>query len=254
MANKLRQACLDRAISLGTWMQIGHPAPAEVFAGAGFDWVAVDLEHGIIDLESTGAIFRALSAFDCTPVARLPLNDPIWIHRTLDAGAQGLIIPMVKTAEEAEAAIAAAKYPPRGERGYGYSRANLHGINFSAYAESANDDVAMIMQIEHKDAIPNLDAILAVDGVDALFIGPYDLSGSMGMPGNFEAPEMKAALDEYLAACGRAGKSAGTHIVRPTDQNIRASVEDGYTLMALGLDTVFIEEGSRAALRAARGG
>jgi 2-keto-3-deoxy-L-rhamnonate aldolase RhmA len=251
MKNKLRRALLEREVTLGSWIQIGHPACAEVMARAGFDWVCVDLEHGAIDLEMTADIFRALGGFDCVPVARLPLNDPIWIHRTLDAGARGLIIPMVKTAAEAEAAVREAKYPPRGVRGFGYSRANLYGADFEAYIASANDEIAMVMQIEHKDAIANLDAILSVDGVDAVFIGPLDLSGSMGITGKLDHPQMVAALEKYRAACRAHKKPAGMHIVRPNEENVRRALDEGYTMLALGLDNVFMEQSARASLKAA---
>lgn len=251
MKNKLRAALLKREVSLGAWMQIGHPACAEILARAGFDWVCVDLEHGAIDLETTADIFRTLAGFDCVPVARLPLNDPIWIHRTLDAGARGLIIPMVKTAAEAAAAIRESKYPPMGARGYGYSRANMHGMDFSSYIATANDEIAMVMQIEHKDAIPNLDAILDVKGVDGLFIGPLDLSGSMGITGQLDHPDMVDALAKYRDACKRHNATAGMHIVRPNAQSIRQSLEQGYTLIALGLDNVFLDDGARASLEAA---
>jgi 2-dehydro-3-deoxyglucarate aldolase len=232
-------------------MQIGHCAIAEILARAGFDWVCVDLEHGAIDLETMTNIFRTLGAFDCTPVARLPLNDPVWIHRTLDAGARALIIPMVKTAGEAEAAIREAKYPPRGARGYGYSRANMHGMDFAAYIQTANDEIAMVMQIEHKDAIANLEGILQVEGVDGLFIGPLDLSGSMGITGQLTHPDMVAALDRYRRLCREYGKPAGMHIVRPAPQSINQAIEQGYTLIALGLDNVFLDDSSRACLKAA---
>jgi len=249
--NNLREALVERRVTLGAWMQIGHPAIAEIFARAGFDWVCVDLEHGAIDLETTTNIFRTLDAFDCVPVARLPLNDPVWIHRTLDAGARALIIPMIKTAAEAEAAIREAKYPPRGARGYGYSRANMHGMDFADYIASANDEIAMIMQIEHKDAIPNLDQILQVPGVDGLFIGPLDLSGSMGITGRLDHPDMVAALQRYRSACRGCKVSAGIHVVRPNPQNIAAAINQGYTLLALGLDNVFLDDSSHACLKAA---
>jgi len=251
MKNKLREALLDRKLSLGAWMQIGHPACAEIFARAGFDWVCVDLEHGAIDLETMANIFRTIDGFDCVPVARLPLNDPVWIHRTLDAGARGMIIPMVKTAAEAEAAIRESKYPPRGVRGYGYSRANMHGMDFAEYIASANDEIAMVMQIEHKDAIANIDAILEVPGVDGVFIGPLDLSGSMGITGQLDHPQMTSALEKYRAACRAHKKSAGLHIIRPDETNVRRALDQGYTMLALGLDNVFIEQSARASLKAA---
>jgi len=251
MKNKLRRALLEREVTLGSWIQIGHPACAEVMARAGFDWVCVDLEHGVIDLETTANIFRGLGGFDCVPVARLPLNDPIWIHRTLDAGARGLIIPMVKTAAEAEAAVREAKYPPRGGRGFGYSRANLYGADFEAYIASANEEIALIMQIEHQDAIVNLDAILRVEGVDGVFIGPLDLSGSMGITGQLDHPQMVGALETYRSACRAHKKSAGLHIIRPNADNVRRALDEGYTMLALGLDNVFMEQSAHASLKAA---
>ena len=249
MNNKLRAALLDKQLTKGAWMQIGHPAIAEILARAGFDWICVDLEHGAIELETMTNIFRTIDAFDCVPVARLPVNDPVWIHRSLDAGAMGLIIPMVKTAGEAESAVSEAKYPPRGVRGFGYSRANMHGMAFDEYIRSANDEIAMVMQIEHKDAIGNLEDIVAVDGVDGLFIGPLDLSGSMGITGQMEHPDMVEALARYREVATRAGKSFGMHIVHPDAENVRASVEEGYTMLALGLDNVFLADRAEAVLK-----
>lgn len=251
MKNPFRIALLERRLTLGTWIQIGHPACAEVLARAGFDWVCVDFEHGIVDLETAANIFRALSAFDCVPVARLPANDPIWIHRVLDAGARGLIIPMIRTAAEAEAAVREAKYPPRGTRGFGFARANLYGADFQSSIASANEEIAMVMQIEHKDALDELDAILQVEGVDGLFIGPLDLSGSMGLTGQLEHPQMRAALERFRAACRMHRKAAGLHIIRPGEAAIRQALDEGYTLLALGLDNVFMEQAARAALKAA---
>ena len=248
MKNKFRKALLERKLTLGAWMQIGHPAVAEIFAKAGFDWICVDLEHGAIELETMTNIFRTLDAFDTVPVARLPFNDPIWIHRSLDAGARALIIPMVKTAAEAENAIKEAKYPPRGVRGFGYSRANMHGMDFDNYIKTANDEIAMIMQIEHKDAMGNLEEIVNVDGVDGLFIGPLDLSGSMGITGQMKAPEMISALEKYRNVASGANMSFGMHIVRPDKENIKESIEQGYTMIALGLDNVFLDEASKKAL------
>lgn len=249
--NALRKACLERTLTCGAWMQIGHPAVAEIFGRAGFQWVCVDLEHGAIDLSQMTDIFRTLAAFGCTPVVRTPVNDPVWIRRSLDAGAQGVIVPMVKSAAEARAAVDAAKYPPLGTRGFGYSRANMHGMDFTAYIEGANDEIPLIMQIEHKDAIPELDAILEVEGVDGLFVGPLDLSGSMGLTGQLEHPKVVAALHRYIEACQAHRKAAGMHLVRPTPEGIRHHLDQGYTLIALGLDNVFLDEGSRRALDAA---
>ncbi|MFN0170280.1 MAG: HpcH/HpaI aldolase family protein [Bryobacteraceae bacterium] len=253
MKNKLRKALLDRHLTLGTWMQIGHPACAEILAGLGFDWICVDLEHGAIDLETMANIFRTLDAFDCVPIVRVPWADPIWIRRSLDAGARGLIIPMVNTEEQARLAIRESKYPPMGQRGYGYSRANRHGLDFHAYINSANSEIPIIVQIEHKDAIANLDSILAVEGVDGAFIGPLDLSGSFGKSGDLDCPEMRAALAAFRDGCAKRRKSAGFHVVRPDGANVRNAIEQGYTMLALGVDNVFLAAGAATTLEAARG-
>jgi 2-keto-3-deoxy-L-rhamnonate aldolase RhmA len=251
MTNRLRAALHEGEMSLGAWVQVGHPAVAEVFARAGFDWVCADLEHGAMTLESAVGLFRCLGG-GCTAVARVPANDPVWIRRCLDGGAGGIIVPMVNSAEQAEAAVRAAKLPPRGERGFGYCRANAYGVDFHDYAKTANDEIAVVVQIEHKDAIASLDAILSVDGVDAAFIGPYDLTGSMGMPGRLDHPAVAAALDAFLGACKQHDVVPGAHVVHPTPDAVRKALADGYRLLALGVDTVFLHEASVAALRAAR--
>jgi len=251
MHDRFRAAVTGGEVTLGGWMQIGHPTCAEILARAGMDWVCVDLEHGSIDLETVADIFRALEAFGCAAVARIPMNDPIWIRRTLDAGAAGLIIPMVKTAEEAEAAVRQAKYPPRGIRGYGFSRANRYGPDFQRYIATANDRIAMIMQIEHEQAIANLESILSVDGVDAAFIGPYDMSGSMGVVGQLDHPKMIAALETFCRTCKARGVISGMHIVHPSEENVRRALDDGYSLIALGMDDVFLQSAAEQALKAA---
>ena len=252
MNNKLRAALIENELTIGTWVQIGHPAIAEIFANVGYDWICVDLEHGSIDIESLTNIIRAIEISNTVPVVRLPLNDPIWIRRCLDAGAMGLIIPMVNSAQEIESAIRYAKYPPRGERGYGYSRANLFGINFEDYISNSNETIAIVAQIEHKDGIKNIDTILQVKDLDGVFIGPLDLSGSYGKTGQLECAEMKDALKIFIESCKEHNKCPGIHIVRPNEQNISNTINQGYKMIALGLDGVFLEIASRTAIRAAR--
>ncbi|MFN7992704.1 MAG: aldolase/citrate lyase family protein [Bryobacteraceae bacterium] len=253
MNRGFRAALLGEQVTFGGWLQIGHPAVAEVLARSGFDWVCVDLEHGLTDLESMGNAFRALGKYGCAPVARLPYNDVIWMKRALDAGAAGIIVPMVNTAEDAERALTEAKYPPRGRRGFGFARANEYGVDFAERIRLANDDVAVILQIEHKDAIRNLDAILSVADVDALFIGPMDLSGSYGKPGDLDCPEMRSALNYFLQACAKHRTAAGLHIVAPDAANIDAAIAAGYRLIALGVDAFFLASASAHAVRTARG-
>ena len=252
MNNRFRQALLAGTPTLGTWIQLGHPAVAEVFGRVGFDWVAVDLEHGVIDLESMADIFRAIELHGAVPVARLPFNDPILIKRVLDAGAAGLIIPMVNSRADAEAAIRQAKYPPLGRRGYGYSRANSYGLDFDRCIGEANREIAVVMQIEHRDGIQDVDGILSVEGVDAAFIGPLDLSGSFGKTGQLDCPEVVEALNTFLVACARHGIAPGMHLVHPTEANIQQAFEDGYTMIALGLDLALLASSAAAALQLGR--
>ncbi|MHC4123785.1 MAG: HpcH/HpaI aldolase family protein, partial [Planctomycetota bacterium] len=171
--------------------------------------------------------------------------------QVLDAGAKGVIVPLIGNAEQAEKAVAAAKYPPAGIRGFCFSRSNEYGVKFDEYAVAANDDVAVVVMIESKDAAENINEILAVDGVDGVFIGPYDLSGSHNIPGKTDDPLVQDDCRKVLDACEKAGKSAGLHVVIPTKDNIRKALADGFTFIAIGADIVFLNQASRKALKIA---
>jgi 2-keto-3-deoxy-L-rhamnonate aldolase RhmA len=251
--NPVRQALLARRVTLGTWIQIGHPAVAEVLATAGFDWIAADMEHTDIDNAGFAALARALHGRQVTPLARVRENDTLAIRQVLDLGAQGVIVPLVHTAADAERAVQAAKYPPRGVRGFCFSRMNNWGTEFDTYAATANDDVAVVVMIESRQGVEGIDAILAVDGVDGVFIGPYDLSGSYGVPGQTAHELVQAGARRVLDACCAAGKAAGMHIVLPTEAAIAQALDDGFTFLALGVDTVFLGAGARAAWECAQG-
>lgn len=248
----VRQSLLERRISLGTWIQIGHTAVAEVLAEAGFDWIAADCEHTDIDLAAFTSLAQAMHGRGSVPLARVKANDTLAIRQVLDMGAEGVIVPLVNSAAEAEQAVRAAKYPPRGVRGYCFSRMNNYGRDFDAYAASANDDIAVVVMIESRQGVENIDAILAVDGVDGVFIGPYDMSGSYGIPGQTADPVVQDACRSVVDACARAGKSAGLHVVIPTSDAIARAVDDGFTFIALGVDTVFLSEAARRAIAEVR--
>jgi 2-keto-3-deoxy-L-rhamnonate aldolase RhmA len=241
-----RRALVERNVTLGTWLQINNGTAAEILANTGFEWIAIDIEHTDIDVTSLTEILRAMHGRGVAPVARVATNGLLDIRRALDAGAEGVLIPFVNTAEQARFAVKAAKYPPMGVRGYSFCRANDWGVNFTKDVEVANEQTAVIVMIESKQGVENIEEILAVDGVDAVFIGPYDLSGSYGIPGETQAPVVRQACDRVIQACERAGKSVGLLLVRPTEQAVKQVVKDGYTLLCLGLDTVFIDEGARA--------
>lgn len=248
----MRTALLERRVTLGTWIQVGHPAVAEVLANAGFDWIAADMEHTDIDNAGFAAVARAMYGRGPAPLARVRENDTLAIRQVLDLGAQGVIVPLVNTAEEAERAVRAAKYPPRGVRGFSFSRMNDWGVDFDRYAAAANDAIAVVVMIESRTAVENIDSILAVDGVDGVFIGPYDLSGSYGLAGQTAHPQVQAGCRRVLDAARSAGKAAGLHVVVPTAAAIAKAAADGFTFIALGLDTVFLNTGARAALACIR--
>jgi 2-keto-3-deoxy-L-rhamnonate aldolase RhmA len=242
-----RRALLERRTCLGSWLQINSATAAEVMANAGFDWIAIDIEHTDIDITSLTALLRAMYGRPAAAVARVSSNDVLEIRRALDAGAAGVLVPFVGTEEQARRAVAAAKYPPAGVRGFSFSRANDWGVDFLPDAQSANDRTAVIVMIESREGVENVDAIAAVSGVDALFIGPYDLSGSYGIPGQIRSPVVLQACRAVVDAAARAGKSVGLLIANPTPDAVGQVVRDGYTLIALGLDTGFLDQGARAA-------
>jgi 2-keto-3-deoxy-L-rhamnonate aldolase RhmA len=250
--NPVREALLRRRVTLGTWVQIGHAAVAEVLAEAGFEWIAVDCEHTDIDVEGFTRLARGMHGRGPVPLVRVRENDTLAIRQALDAGARGVIVPLVSNAEEAARAVAAAKYPPEGVRGFSFSRMNKWGVDFDDYAARANRDVAVVAMVESRQAVQEIDAILAVDGVDGAFIGPYDLSGSYGAPGRTDAAEVVEACRSVVEACRRAGKSAGLHVVIPTAEAIAQAVQDGFTFLALAVDTVLLDRAAREALGAAR--
>jgi 2-keto-3-deoxy-L-rhamnonate aldolase RhmA len=250
--NLVRNALLSREVSLGTWIQFGHPGIAEVMANAGFDWIAADAEHTDIGVSEFGAIARGMHGRGAEPFVRVRENDTLAIRQMLDMGARGILVPLVDTAEQAQKAVEAAKYPPSGIRGYCFSRMNDWGAEFDEYAQNANDNVAVVVMIESKKSVENISDILSVDGVDGVFLGPYDMSGSYGIPGQTDAPEVREACDQVVKACEECDKSAGIHLVKPTPETIQQTIDDGFTFIALGVDAVFVDQAARGALQNAR--
>ena len=197
---RVKKALLKREVTIGAWIQIGHPAISEVFANAGFDWIAADCEHTDIDLKTFTSISRGMYGRGSVPFVRVRENDTLAIRQVLDAGAQGIIVPLVNTAEDAQKAVAAAKFAPAGIRGFAFCRGNNWGMDFDEYARSANEDTAVIIMIESREAVENIDDILGVEGVDGVFIGPYDMSGSYRVPGQISHPDIQKAFQTVAAA------------------------------------------------------
>ena len=252
MKTALRERLNRGETLLGGWLQLPAPLAARIVAGQGFDWVAVDGEHGPIDLETVAEMLGAICSQGPAAVVRVPAVDAVWIRRSLDAGADGIIVPMVHTAEEARRVVEYARYPPLGRRGFGFAVANEFGAQFADYARTANDRIALVVQIEHIDAVSAVDSILDVNGVDGALIGPYDLSGSMGLTGQVNHPEVLAAAGRVLAACVQRGKAAGIHVVSADPAAARPFVAQGYRFIALGLDTLFLRDAASRVLHGAR--
>lgn len=245
----MRQELLNGLPLYGSWIQTGSPAAAEVLANAGFRWLAVDMEHTETSLKDFANIARAIAKYGTFPMVRTSENNTVEIRKYLDCGAKGVIVPMVNSAEEAKKAVSACKYPPEGVRGFAFVRANDWGDSFDTYVKSANSKTIVIVMVETKEAVENIDEILSVEGVDGVFIGPYDLSGSYGIPGQTDHKLVKDAMQTVLLACKRHKKAAGQHIVTPTKENVSEAVLSGFTFLALGMDTVFVSDGAKTALK-----
>jgi len=245
----LRDISLTRP-TIGTWLTLSDPAVAEIMASAGFDWIVVDLEHSVLSIETAGALIRTIDLSGVPPLVRLTSNDPDQIKRVLDCGADGVIVPMVLSADDAKRAVAATRYPPAGSRGVGLGRAQAYGPGFSEYMRWQIEGPTVIVQIEHHEAVENLEEILSVQGVSGLLVGPYDLSSSMGIPGQFEDPRYTESLEKILSAASQIGIPAGIHVVEPEIVGLERALADGFTFIAYGTDFRFLDVMARRGVTA----
>lgn len=243
-----KKADLLSRCSFGSWITIPHPSVAELLVRAGFDWLTVDLEHSAITLESAAELIRTIDLAGCTPMVRVGSHDANVIKRVMDAGAHGIIASTVNTADQAAAIVAAVKYPPVGARGVGLSRAQGYADEFEEHYRWLNEESIVFVQIEHIDAVRNIDSILRVPGVDGFFIGPYDLSASLGIPGDFTHPKMVEALATVRRAKERIGTVAGVHVVQPVAAEVRQKMAEGYRFIAFGIDYLFLLNQARSGL------
>ena len=234
----IRNSLANQQISVGSWMQIPSASIAEIMGQAGYDWVAVDMEHGTIGHHQLPDLFRALELGNTLPLVRLAQGHPKDCKQALDAGAGGVIVPMVETAEQLIAVRDACRWPPSGTRGVGFSRANLFGVHFESYRAEAQTPLLVAM-IEHKRAVEKLDAILEVDGLDAILIGPYDLSASMGITGQFQEASFLAAMARIQELCQKRAIPCGVHVVAPEPSALKQRISEGYRFLAYSIDAVF---------------
>lgn len=241
---RLRSSLAAGGTSIGSWMQIPDGSVAEIMGASGFDWVAVDLEHGSIDTSQLPGLFRALELGGTLPLVRIAEISPTACKHALDAGAGGVIVPMIESRTQLERMRDACRWPPAGRRGVGFSRANMFGQRFDLYREEAQSPL-LVPMIESRGALDALDDVLTTAGVDAVLIGPYDLSASLGCTGDFGHPRFTAAMDAIRAAAQRHGVAAGIHVVAPDIEQLQARVSEGFRFIAYSLDAVMLATAAR---------
>ena len=235
----LREKLRSGGISVGSWMQLPEASIAEILASGQFDWVTLDLEHGQIGYEKLPDLFRAIESKEKLGFARLIAGNEIECKRALDAGAAGLIIPMVESADQMSAIMSFSKWPPAGRRGVAFSRANLFGREFTTYIEEAQSPFIVPM-IESIKAVKDLESICSVPGIDALLVGPYDLSASMGAVGEFESAAFLGAMDRILQIAEQHGIPCGIHVVQPNKLEVQTRIRGGFRFIAYSLDVVVL--------------
>ena len=228
-------------LTIGSWITLAHPAIAEIMARTGFDWLTIDLEHSVITIREAEELIRIITLHQVPALVRLTCNDANQIKRVMDAGASGVIVPMVESAAQLTSVRNACRWPPGGSRGVGFSRANLFGQHFDAYREEAQAPLLVAM-IENFRAVNDLDAILAVDGLDAILIGPYDLSASLGITGCFEDERFVVAMACIAEKARSAGIPAGVHVVKPSPQELADRIDEGYRFLAYSIDAVMLRQ------------
>jgi 4-hydroxy-2-oxoheptanedioate aldolase len=234
LANPVKRALKEGQPSVGTWLSLGSITAARFMARAGFRWLTVDIEHSLVDWETATHMFASIADAGCIALARVPSNRHDHIKRVLDNGAQGIVVPMVNSRAEAEAAISAALYPPRGNRSVGGS---VHALNFRTtatdYYDHADDELLLVLQCEHIQAVEDADKIFSVPGIDAIFVGPNDLAASMrgsdGSPPSGEATSQ--AMKHILATCKKHKVAAGVHCGSVEEVQVR--IEEGWQFIAI---------------------
>jgi len=245
LKNKLQ----NNELTLGSWITIGHTAIVDIMASAGFEWLVVDIEHTSIDLATAHQLIATIQANGMKALVRVSKNEEVIIKRILDMGADGIVVPMVKSKEDALEAIDYAKYPPVGKRGVGLFRAQKYGLGFDEYKKWVNDELVIIAQIEHIDAVENIEEIITTEGIDGVIIGPYDLSGSMGYPGEYDRDDVKKAIAKVLQVCKEQNFPSGFHVIESNPTKLQERMDEGCTFLAYSLDFFFLGDAAREGMQ-----
>ena len=245
MSRKFRTQLRNRERLNGTMITLASTTSAEILAQAGFDWFFIDGEHSSLSSSEIQRILQAIS-HRAACVVRVPESGELTIKKVLDIGADGIIVPQVNTADQAADIVRWAKYPPLGSRGVGLARAHGYGAKFKEYLETANETVAVVIQAENIQAVENLEAIVRVPGIDAIQLGPYDLSASMGKTGQIDDPEVVAAIDRIYSVAATANLPIGCFGV--TAKHVQGDIEKGSTLVCAGVDSAMLSHAASSIL------
>jgi 2-dehydro-3-deoxyglucarate aldolase/4-hydroxy-2-oxoheptanedioate aldolase len=235
---------------VGTLVTLPSPEIAEIMALVGFDYVWIEAEHAPTDFVQVQMMIQAVGS-RCPCLVRIVENRESWIKKALDTGCGGVVVPLVMSAADAKRAVGCSLYPPAGRRSLGLARAHGYGMSFHDYVKRANDEVVVVIQVEHREAVENIESIVAVPGIDVIFIGPYDLSASFGMPGEITHPQVQQAIEAVKRRCRQAGIPLG--IFTSDNRAAKRYIEEGFRLIALGLDSLYLWSAAKAALDAVRG-
>jgi 2-dehydro-3-deoxyglucarate aldolase len=248
MTHDFRQRLLAGKTLIGTMLTLPSPEIAELLAEVGFDWLFLDAEHSPLNTREMQRIMQAAGTMPC--VVRLANDSEVAIKKALDSGAAGIIVPQVNSAGQAAQVVQRAKYGPDGTRGVGVGRAHRYGLGFGDYVGRANEETAVIIQAEHIQAVENIEAIIQVPGVDAVLVGPYDLSASLGLMGQVEHPDVVAAIQQVTDACLTAGMRLGIFGMSATA--VTPYINQGYSLITAGIDTTLLGQAAKLLLDAIR--
>jgi 2-dehydro-3-deoxyglucarate aldolase len=241
----LKKKLQNKELSIGSWLTIPHQAVIEIMSTAGFEWLTIDMEHSPISIETIMNLIGHIQGNGMQALVRVSKNEEVAIKRVLDAGADGVIVPMIKNKEEAIEAVSFVKYPPLGKRGVGLNRAQKYGTAFDTYQDWVKNNAVVIAQIEHIDAVNNLEDIFSVPGIDGIIVGPYDLSASMGFPGEYDREDVKEALERIDIVAKKLNKPLGFHIVESDHSKILEKINKGYSFLAFSLDFFFLGDKAR---------
>mgnify|MGYP000403189354 CR=1 FL=1 len=250
----LKEKLKNNELTLGSWITIGNSSVVEIMATAGFEWLCIDLEHTSIDLSTAKMLITTIHASNMKALVRVSKNEEVIIKRVMDMGADGVIIPMVKNKEDAQMAIDYVKYPPTGKRGVGLYKAQNYGLGFDKYKKWVEEEAVIIAQIEHIDAVNNIEEIITTAGIDGTIVGPYDLSGSMGVPGEYYREDVQAAILKVKEACLKHNKPYGFHVIESNPSALQSRIDEGCTFLAYSLDFFFLGDSAREGMKTIKEG